>query len=301
MTFSCAWSSRGVLAVAGAPLLNRGDATQSAQAASSARWRGARPQPKGAASQRAAASSPARKKLAPAPSADGSPSAVAFFAKSQSARFRFCAKHYTIRARPTSQFSAACAFNASVAAKAGASQEADTWSVLEALFAQGAVDSAGAEDEWVDPVLPKLLDWLSERSDVQSCATMLLLLGPDACGVTSGSIPHETARGWVLDYVELLQRLCMWDAAADVQNSSTLLLRDSELIEAGSGLVPITTVFCNSNCLECGAELSAAGSHCAECRTAARSCSICHLPVRGLGALLQLLVLAPTRSCRPFL
>eukprot|EP00743_Colponemidia_sp_Colp-15_P008408 GILK01009135.1.p1 GENE.GILK01009135.1~~GILK01009135.1.p1 ORF type:complete len:835 (-),score=98.21 GILK01009135.1:161-2581(-) len=119
-----------------------------------------------------------------------------------------------------------------------------------------------------EPMAHDALEFYAEQGDVQTCVAIVTVLG-DRITVDSRKI-----ESWAIAYIELLQRLELWVAAADTIRTCKL---DSikQMNQKG------TTIW--TSCPHCGKPMaSTSGAACDNCGSLASWCSICQQPVRGL-------------------
>ncbi|KAH9977109.1 hypothetical protein BGW80DRAFT_1287386 [Lactifluus volemus] len=123
--------------------------------------------------------------------------------------------------------------------------------------------------EAIRGALLEALEEYAEVGDVQTCAMMALIAS------TELQIGQQRAQMFVEAYIELLMRTRLHTTAAYLRKNSVL-----PDIRAVTNLQ--TTVY--MSCGRCGKPILAqqVGSMCANCKSPAARCSICHLPVKSM-------------------
>ena len=130
--------------------------------------------------------------------------------------------------------------------------------------------------EWdFKPLVTDMLHHFAEQGDVQMSVTILLALQDKISDEISPVVKEE----WFLAYLELLSRLQLWDVSTKViklSNIPTIMILNQD----STGI--------NTICGGCNKPLTSnRGWFCNRCSKSSASCSICHLPVKGLYAWCQ--------------
>ena len=238
-------------------------------------------------------------------------------------------KHYACHYRTTGgSASEIFTHNASVAAEVGAKKISKMWSILSVLsYGQGLSGSSGdALDPLFTPTISSLLKERGDFGDVQTCVTICEIVdifeGQTATGAGSGDskellasstsqplsstgldIDLELVREWYLSYVEILQRLRLFEACTVLLSGckdsvvSAVNQQSTQIYESCSACnKPLRGVFdtafrysanpggvstSSSNQRKRRTVLTAQRA-CNSCRKKIGMCVICHQPVKSL-------------------
>ncbi|XP_064614643.1 LOW QUALITY PROTEIN: GATOR2 complex protein WDR24-like [Liolophura sinensis] len=129
--------------------------------------------------------------------------------------------------------------------------------------------------EWkFSDIVLDMLKYYAEQGDIQTSVSMLIVLGERL----RGKIDEQTQENWFASYIELLGRYELWSVANKV-------IKLSGLPQIGMLNQQSTTV--HTNCNNCSNKLLQSGWLCQRCKSLTNTCSICHLPVKGLYAWCQ--------------
>uniref|UniRef100_A0A915CZ35 GATOR2 complex protein WDR24 n=1 Tax=Ditylenchus dipsaci TaxID=166011 RepID=A0A915CZ35_9BILA len=122
------------------------------------------------------------------------------------------------------------------------------------------------------PRIKSILDYFSQMGDVQSCAAMCLVFGDKV--VDSKLIKTNQAELWFYEYLELLERLQLWNAAAAFIKVC-FRSRISELSNQGTYVKVL--------CTNCKAHMVSSAMPCKECnKSISYRCCICESRMKGV-------------------
>lgn len=126
-------------------------------------------------------------------------------------------------------------------------------------------------------ILADCLILQTDLGDVQTAISVLLVLGDRRIELPIDELVHES---WLLAYVDMLQRLQLWNEATEIMKLSW--------IQSIRELNDRSTIV-HTNCGGCNkAFLGNSGWYCNKCNsTESAKCSVCQLVVRGLYAWCQ--------------
>ncbi|XP_013392028.1 GATOR complex protein WDR24 [Lingula anatina] len=119
-----------------------------------------------------------------------------------------------------------------------------------------------------------MLEYFAEQGDVQTSVSVLIILG----NKMKTPVEDQKQEQWFMAYLELLTRFRLWGIANEV-------IKLSSHRAVASLNQQSTTV--HTNCNKCFKPLTRAGWLCDRCKALTSTCSICHLPVKGLFAWCQ--------------
>lgn len=120
------------------------------------------------------------------------------------------------------------------------------------------------------PILKKILFFYAELGDVQTCVSVLLVLGPKAAEKIDAKIQVL----WFRDYLELLDRLELFVTSAEVIKRCWF---------PSISNLSLQSTFARVACLECKTISLRCSPYCMRCDQKFNFlCSICTLPVRGV-------------------
>jgi len=115
-----------------------------------------------------------------------------------------------------------------------------------------------------------MLHYYAVQGDVQMAASVLVVLGEKIRAL----IDEITQEQWLMSYIDLLGRFKLWSTA-------NLVIKLSGHSAVGSLNLTSTTV--HTGCGKCGKIFARSGWLCDRCKQPAiNTCSICHLPVKGI-------------------
>ncbi|PVD30506.1 hypothetical protein C0Q70_09773 [Pomacea canaliculata] len=118
------------------------------------------------------------------------------------------------------------------------------------------------------PIVVELIRYFAEQGDVQTCVSMLIVLGDHV----RSHIEEESQENWFLSYIDLLGHFELWPLANEIISLSHLP-QVNQLNQ-----VSTTT---HTACPQCSRVMERTGWLCDRCKTRTNLCSICHLPVKG--------------------
>lgn len=119
------------------------------------------------------------------------------------------------------------------------------------------------------PLIKEMLAYYADAGDVQMSVTAYIVLGDKI----KGEIPSETIEHWFISYIELLNRFKLWSIANHVIKCSDH--HNIQMMNQQS-----TTIY--TNCNHCEKAIEKHAWACSKCSKLTNTCSICHLPVKGL-------------------
>eukprot|EP01114_Cavostelium_apophysatum_P021295 TRINITY_DN7390_c0_g2_i3.p1 TRINITY_DN7390_c0_g2~~TRINITY_DN7390_c0_g2_i3.p1 ORF type:complete len:819 (-),score=175.70 TRINITY_DN7390_c0_g2_i3:171-2627(-) len=119
-----------------------------------------------------------------------------------------------------------------------------------------------------EPSMWETLKFYAENGDVQTSVVMLMVLGSRL-----GNVDRKLALQWTLSYIDLLQRLQLWNFANEIITKS-----DEYSIRS----VNQKSTSLHTSCPYCNKPLNKNGFSCENCKKYTGTCSICHQVVKGL-------------------
>lgn len=119
------------------------------------------------------------------------------------------------------------------------------------------------------PLIKDMLSYYADKGDVQMSVSAYVVLGDKI----KGEIPSETIEHWFISYIELLSRFKLWPIANHVIKCSDH--PNIQMLNQQS-----TTIY--ANCNNCDKPLEKKSWACNRCGKLTNTCSVCHLPVKGL-------------------
>ncbi|XP_071962071.1 GATOR2 complex protein WDR24-like isoform X2 [Antedon mediterranea] len=119
------------------------------------------------------------------------------------------------------------------------------------------------------PIIVDMLKFYAEQGDVQMSVCALIVLQDRI----EGEIDDEMQEHWFTSYIDLLHRFKLYTCANEIIKLSKL-----EKVESMNQLSTIIYTKCN----RCQHDLATCGWACSNCNLHTNTCSVCHLPVKGL-------------------
>ncbi|XP_033106164.1 GATOR complex protein WDR24-like [Anneissia japonica] len=124
------------------------------------------------------------------------------------------------------------------------------------------------------PIIVDMLKFYAEQGDVQMSVSALIVLQDRI----RGEIDDEMQEHWFTSYIDLLHRFKLYTCANDI-------IKLCKLEKVGSMNQLSTVIY--TKCNRCQHDLEHCGWACRHCNHQTNTCSICHLPVKGLYAWCQ--------------
>ncbi|XP_072042211.1 LOW QUALITY PROTEIN: GATOR2 complex protein WDR24-like [Amphiura filiformis] len=126
------------------------------------------------------------------------------------------------------------------------------------------------------PIILEMLEYYADQGDVQTSVSIIVVLGDRI----QKEINLDTQEHWFMSYIDLLSRFKLWCIATEIVKLSN---------HPNVGMLNQQSTTIHTKCNRCNKQLDKVSWACSsgKCTSLTNTCSVCHLPVKGLYAWCQ--------------